>query len=103
MYDLFLLTRRGSPDRTIFSFVAGVARVDNQRMISGIIFVIRNGLRWHDAPREYRPHKTVYNRFVAGAVLMCSTDIAELALGRHPEAVNDRRAPSEGASHPQAF
>jgi hypothetical protein len=33
-------------------------------VISGIVFVIRNGLRWRDAPREYGPHKTVYNRFV---------------------------------------
>ena len=33
-------------------------------MISGIIFVIRNGLRWRDAPRDYGPHKTIYNRFI---------------------------------------
>lgn len=33
-------------------------------MISGIINVIRNGLRWRDAPPEYGPHKTPYNRFI---------------------------------------
>jgi transposase len=33
-------------------------------VISGIIFAIRNGLRWRDAPRKYGPHKTIYNRFV---------------------------------------
>src|ERR1700737_4168980 len=33
-------------------------------MISGIILVLRNGLRWRDAPREYGPHKTIYNRFI---------------------------------------
>ena len=33
-------------------------------MISGIIFVLRNGLRWRDAPREYGPHKTIYKRFI---------------------------------------
>ena len=33
-------------------------------MISGIFFVIRNGLRWRDASREYGPHKTIYNRFI---------------------------------------
>ena len=33
-------------------------------MISGIIHVIRNGLRWRDAPADYGPHKTIYNRFV---------------------------------------
>jgi len=42
----------------------GVPRVDDRRIVSGIIFVIRNGLRWRDAPREYGPYKTIYNRFI---------------------------------------
>lgn len=42
----------------------GVPRVDDQKVISGIIFVLKNGLRWRDAPSEYGPHKTLYNRFV---------------------------------------
>ena len=33
-------------------------------MLSGIVFVNRNGLRWRDAPSDYGPHKTLYNRFV---------------------------------------
>jgi transposase len=33
-------------------------------VVSGIIHVIRNGLRWRDAPAEYGPHKTLYNRFL---------------------------------------
>jgi transposase len=33
-------------------------------VISGIIFVIRNGLRWRDVPASYGPHKTIYNRFI---------------------------------------
>lgn len=38
--------------------------VRNQRgSASGIIFVNRNGLRWRDAPWEYGPHKTLYNRW----------------------------------------
>ena len=44
--------------------VRGVPRVDDRRVISGIVHVIRNGLRWRDAPPEYGPHKTLYNRFV---------------------------------------
>ena len=32
-------------------------------MLSGIIFINRNGLRWCDAPAEYGPHKTLYNRW----------------------------------------
>ena len=41
----------------------GKPRVDDRRVISGIIHVIRNGLRWKDAPSVYGPHKTLYNRF----------------------------------------
>jgi putative transposase len=65
MSDLFLLSeaqmRRIKP---YFPLSHGIARVDDRLVISGIIFVIKNGLRWRDAPREYGPHKTIYNRFV---------------------------------------
>lgn len=42
----------------------GLSRVDDRRVISGILYVIRNGLMWKDAPSGYGPHKTLYNRFV---------------------------------------
>jgi transposase len=41
----------------------GEPRVDGRRVLSGIIFIKRNGLRWRDAPREYGPQKTLYNRW----------------------------------------
>lgn len=41
----------------------GKPRVDDRRVLSGIIFINRNGLRWRDAPREYYPHKTLYSRW----------------------------------------
>ncbi|TNM61553.1 transposase [Aliirhizobium smilacinae] len=47
-----------------FPLSHGVPRVDDRLILSGIIFVLRNGLRWRDAPREYGPHKTIYNRFI---------------------------------------
>ena len=47
-----------------FPLSHGVPRVDDRRVLSGIVFVIRNGLRWRDAPKEYGPHKTIYNRFI---------------------------------------
>ena len=47
-----------------FPLSHGVARVDDRQVISGIIHVIRNGLRWRDAPEVYGPHKTLYNRFI---------------------------------------
>ena len=54
MADLLLLSeaqmRRIEP---YFPLSHGIARVDDRRVISGIIFVIRNGLRWRDAPPGY--------------------------------------------------
>jgi transposase len=41
----------------------GKPRVDDRRVLRGIIFVNRNGLRWRDAPKDYGPHKTLYNRW----------------------------------------
>ncbi len=32
-------------------------------MLSGIVFVNRNGQRWRDAPSAYGSHKTLYNRW----------------------------------------
>jgi transposase len=45
----------------------GVARVDDRRVISGIVHVLRSGCRWVDAPTVYDPRKTLYNRFVRWA------------------------------------
>ena len=50
--------------KPFFPLSQGVPRVDDHRVVSGIVFVIKNGLRWRDAPREYGPHKTLYNRFI---------------------------------------
>ncbi|TPW27726.1 IS5 family transposase [Pararhizobium mangrovi] len=45
----------------------GVARVDDRRVISGIVHVLKSGCRWKDAPACYGPRKTLYNRFVRWA------------------------------------
>lgn len=42
----------------------GLVRVNDRRVISGIIYVIRNGLQWKDATPGYDPHTTLYDRFV---------------------------------------
>ena len=47
--------------------VRGVPRVDDRRVISGIIHVLQSGCRWRDAPPVYGPYKTLYNRFVRWA------------------------------------
>ena len=65
MDDLFLLSERQmaviSP---FFPLAHGVPRVDDRRVVSGIVYVIKHGLQWKDAPKGYGPHKTLYNRFI---------------------------------------
>jgi transposase len=62
MGDLFLLSEaqmaRISPH---FPLSHGVPRVDDRRVVSGIVYVIKHGLQWKDAPREYGPPKTLYS------------------------------------------
>ncbi len=65
MAELFQLSR--AQMRRIEPFFPrsrGLPRVDDRRVVSGIVYVIRHGLQWRDAPRGYGPHKTLYNRFV---------------------------------------
>ena len=45
----------------------GVPRVDDRRVLSGIIFCLQRGYRWSDVPSEYGPAKTLYNRYVRWA------------------------------------
>ncbi|MFX5126550.1 transposase, partial [Acinetobacter baumannii] len=40
----------------------GVPRVDDRRVISGIVHVLQAGCRWKDASSVYGPYKTLYNR-----------------------------------------
>jgi transposase len=47
--------------------VRGVERVDDRRVISGILYVLKSGCRWCDCPPEYGPVTTIYNRFVRWA------------------------------------
>ncbi|MBB4861158.1 transposase [Novosphingobium chloroacetimidivorans] len=52
------------PIKPHFPLSYGVPRVDDRRVVSGINFVIRNGLRWRDAPAAYGPPRTLYDRFI---------------------------------------
>ena len=64
MSDLYWLTDEQMERlRPHFPKSHGRPRVDDRRVLSGIIFVNRNGLRWRDAPPAYGPHKTLYNRW----------------------------------------
>ena len=41
----------------------GKPRVDDRRVISGILHVLKTGCRWRDCPSKYGPHTTIYNRY----------------------------------------
>jgi len=41
----------------------GPERKDDRRILSGIMHVLKIGCRWQDCPKDYGPHKTIYNRF----------------------------------------
>jgi len=46
----------------------GNARVDDRRVLSGIVHALQSGGRWGDCPEQvYGPKKTLYNRFVRWA------------------------------------
>ena len=65
MRDHFWLTQTQLDQiKPYFPLSHGIPRVDDLRVVSGIIHVIKRGLQWRDAPAEYGPPKTLYNRFV---------------------------------------
>jgi transposase len=60
MSDLYWLTdEQMARLQPYFPKSHGKPRVDDRRVLSGIVFVNRNGLRWCDAPSAYGPHKPV--------------------------------------------
>ena len=64
MSDLLWLTQAQMARlEPFFPKSLGYPRFDDRRVLSGIIFINRNGLRWRDAPREYCPPKTLCNRW----------------------------------------
>ena len=66
----------------------GKPRVDD-RILSGILHVLRNGLRWQDAPPAHGPYKTLYNRFARwsrlGVFARIFCDLAK--LGPHGDTI----------------
>lgn len=65
MQELFYLSNKQIERiRPFFPRPHGIPRTDDVRVLSGITYVIRYGLRWRDARPEYGPYKTLYNRFI---------------------------------------
>ena len=74
MSDLFLLSRvQMRRIERCFPLSHGIARVDDRRIVSAIVFVIKNGLRWRDAPRDYGPTRRSTIDLFDGAAWACST------------------------------
>lgn len=64
MSDLFWLADEQMERlRPFFRKSHGKPRVDDRRVLSGIVFVNRNRRRWRDAPSASGPHKRLYNRW----------------------------------------
>lgn len=67
----------------------GKERVDDRRVISGIVNVLKSGGRWVDAPSDNGPRKTLYNRYVRWAAKGVWSDLfhALAGAGGPPEQV----------------
>lgn len=101
----------------------GARRVDDRRVISGILHVLRSGCRWRDCPPAYGPYTTVYNRFnrwsrrriwrrllealaeagtLGGSVAIDSTYVrAHRSAGGGKGGKKNRRSGSRGAAGPR--
>ena len=75
--DLFWLTdaQFSRIEPHLPSDTRGKARVDDRRVIRGIVHVLKSGGRWIDAPPEYGPKKTLYNRYVRWAAKSVWVDL----------------------------
>ena len=75
--------------RPFFPKSHGKPRGDDRRVLSGIVFANRNGLRWCDALSAYVPYKTRYNRWKRWGEAGVFTRMMEglAAVGGEPKTV----------------
>src|SRR5204862_8012353 len=66
----------------------GKPRVDDRRVISGIVHVLKYGCRWADSPLLYVPRKKLHTRFVPRAAKGAWLDLihSRAAAGGRPHA-----------------
>ncbi len=60
----------------------GARRVDDRRVISGILHVLKTGCRWQDCPAEYGPPTTIYNRFNRWSGRQLWTDMLDALVAK---------------------
>lgn len=64
MSDLFLRSpSQMSKIEPCFPKPHGEPHLDECRVVSGNVYLLERGHQWKDAPEDYGPHKTLYNRF----------------------------------------
>jgi transposase len=64
MSDLFWLSdAQWAVIEPLLPHLGGKPRVDDRRVLSGILHRFREGLRWRAMPAEYGPRTTLFNRF----------------------------------------
>jgi transposase len=95
----------------------GAHRVDDRRVISGIVHMLRSGARWRDCPDVYGPYTTVYNRFnrwsrqgVWSEIFYALTGVRDVVSGAidatyvkaHRSAAGAKGGPSPTPSAPRA-
>src|SRR5256714_9727583 len=92
----------------------GARRVDDKRVISGIMHMLHSGARWRDCPEVYGPYTTIYNRFnrwsrqgiwteifyaLTGSTGMYgSAALDSTYVKAHPSAAGAKRGPSKTPS-----
>lgn len=59
----WLNDRQWAAIEPLLPYLGGKPRVDDRRVISGILHRFREGLRWRALPEFYGPRTTVFNRF----------------------------------------
>jgi transposase len=95
----------------------GAHRVDDRRVISGIVHMLRSGARWRDCPPVYGPYTTIYNRFnrwsrqgVWSDIFYALTEVRDVVSGAidatyvkaHRSAAGAKGGPSPTLSEPRA-
>ena len=63
-YPVLPFQKPDGTDQPFLSPLSRYPRADDRHVVSGILYFIKHGLQWKDAPAEYGPYKTLYNRFV---------------------------------------
>jgi len=66
---------------------SGVPRVNDRRVLNGIVWVLHSGAPWRDLPESFGPYTTCYNRFIRWRQAGVWGGIMEALAATHDAAV----------------